>query len=468
MKLSILLLSLGLSSYVWAGPPTMFNDCAQKLNIKSPPNGAGVYFDSTCTTAYVLPPKDGTIAIARPTRTSNTHLCEGINVSYDVIKSQARDTKLVLRQLEQKEAAVDFESLKDPWLSPVPTSKPQENLNPQIEEIEKLRKRIMASTLEMLEFNDTVSKTEGPRVKLTVSSDLSKLVDQYAKLNKDVIAFRPMPLSRSVLSFISKSESNVGNAPAAIAWDMAGVKVPASYFTGLKPADGAEAVESTSESLLFSSAASGQLVLSLIGACPFYDPKIGDIPAEVDGKSFSSYFAVTADYVYNVQVSRAYKASYNLAEMMKRIQKQSTKGGFFSSSTIHSLVVDKNSEGWFKFESRSSDPRLEWQDELSQTIKGQLIARALAQLGAVPVGQAEVPPGVIAPGRHGADVAADGLQKCPHIYCQGAAFVLKALDSTFGSDSAVSEFISTNNRWESEEVSETKMVPQMGQVRFAQ
>lgn len=467
-KSKVQFLSLGLllivgQSAAASVAPAMFTSCPRAKTLKSPPNGAGVYFSKDCSVAYVLPPRLGEIAIAQPTATGNVRTCGAVENVFEAIDFQSRKVSKYVKQIEAAEKDLEFGSLKDPWLEAGP-SMPPADLNPELEKLEELREKVSESVLKVLAWNEKLAAYEGPKVRITVAADHNLLVEEYQRLNP-AIEMRPMPIAKSVLTFVGKVTSNVGKAPAALYMDMSGVKVPASHFSGLEPGD-EEGKKSEPSVTLFSSGVSGQLVLSLVGACPFYDMRSGSFPERIETRQLMSYIAPSVDYIYNVQVNRRYVAKYNLAELLKRIQKQSTRGGFFTSSTLHSLVIDNSSKGWFTFESKSEDSRHEWDEQLAQTLKAQIIARLLARLGAKPIGNPEVP-GIIAPGKTGADVASRTLKWCPHIYCQAGGYILEGLSATIGGSKAVSEFIQTNNHWEGEEVSETKMVPQIGQTAFA-
>ncbi|MGE0763879.1 MAG: hypothetical protein AB7N80_11425 [Bdellovibrionales bacterium] len=462
-------LLMSLAGYAYAGDtvaPAMFTACPQAKTLRAPAGGAGVYFSADCSVAYVLPPRLGQINIARPTQTANVRVCGAVENVFSSIDVQSRKVNQLIKQIERAENDVEFSGLQDPWISAGPSVPPLDNLNPQIERLEELRDKATEATLKVLKFNEALATYEGPKVRLTVNADHDLMVREYQRLNPKVV-FRPMPIAKSVLTFVGKVTNNIGRAPAALFMDLAGVRVSTDQFTGMKPEDELNSQSAMDSAILFSSAVSGQLVLSLVGACPFYDMKSGQFPDVIEAAKMTSYIAPAVDYIYNVQVNRKYEASYNLAELLKRIQKQSTRGGFFTTRTLHSLVVEQSSQGWFKFKSLSEDPRHQWDEQLAQTIKAGLVARLLQRLNAKPVAPADVP-GLIAPGKNGADTASSAMKQCPHIYCQAGAYILQGLSSVFGGSDAVSEYINTQNHWEKETVEESKMVSQMGQVGFTE
>lgn len=443
--------------------PAMFTNCPQSRTLKAPLDGNGVYFSADCSVAYVLPPLTGQILFSQPTQTLNTQVCGAVSGVMDTVSAQSRIVLNLIHQIEKEEQRVSSSGLRDPWLegrgaSPIP------DLNPQLEKLEKLREQVSLSVLKVLKFNETLAEYEGPKVRLTISLDHEDLVRAYQKLNPKIV-MRPMPVAKSALTFVGQVKSNIGRAPAALFMDLSGVRIPASQFTGFKPGADQAGGSHDQEVIQFSSAVSGQVVLSLVGACPFFDQDAQHFPDQLNGPQLSAFVAPSVDYFYNVEVNRYYRARYNLAELLKRIQKQSTKGGFFTTSTLHSLVIENNSSGWFEFTSLSQDPRHDWDEQLAQNIKASLIGRLLQRLGARPVASGDIP-GLLPPGKNGASVASQALKTCPHIYCQAGAYILDGLSAVFGGSEAVSEYINSQNHWELEEVRESKMVPQIGQVRF--
>lgn len=464
------------STALAGGPPVMFSNCDRQVPIKSPVNSSGIYYSEDCSTVYVLPPLFGSLQLSQPTLTANTDMCTLQRDAMRAVEAKSTSLNKVLKKIEELESKVTWRPEDDPWISnPDDTDKEDSSFedpteSPEIKALDKYRDMAIADTLKILSFNEQLGSIEGPTLRLTMSMDHQALINEYQALNPGVF-FQAMPLMKSVLTFIAKSERNIGKAPAAIYWSVAGIKTAPQLFAGFTLDDSQKFKEAVgnavddNQSILFSTAVSGQIKLSLIGACPFYDHVKKTMPETLNTKTLSPYLVSTADYAYQVQVNRSYEASYNMAELFKRIQKQSKKGGFFTSKTIHSLVIEKDSKGWFKFKSLSEDQRHEWDEALAQTVKAELIERALKKIGVDPVGKAEMP-GIIAPGKSGASQIANGISKCPHIYCQAGAFVLSGLDSVFGRSSAIAEFISKNNTWESETVTEKKMVPQFSQLGF--
>jgi hypothetical protein len=443
------------------GPPALFTSCGDKIKIKAPKTGAGVYFSADCKTAYVLPPAKGELFVSEASETGNAMMCTTYENSFKIAEMKSNLVKRLLSRIEAKDQSVKFDLSDDPWIYSEP--KDETNLNPDLEELSKLQDQVITESEKIGKHNEFLAGFEGPKVKLTVISDHNSLVQAYQELNDGIgIDFRPIPLTKSALTYIPNSDKNIGRAKAVLDWQVPGIHISHEYFTGKELLD-AEAAKSN-PTILFTSAASGRLTMSLIGGCPLYNP--GTREFDVKKSKLSQHFVVSSNYAYNVAVNRRYKAEYNVWELFKRLQKKKKSGGLFSSKTVHSLIIERDSSGWFKFKSLSEDNNHEFNQQIAQTVKAEVIGRLLQRMGAKPVGTPEAPPDLIAPGPSGASTIATGLATCPHIYCQGAAFVLTGLDAIFGSSTATSEFISKTNYWEIEEVDQTKMVPRFGQVAF--
>ncbi len=179
------------------------------------------------------------------------------------------------------------------------------------------------------------------------------------------------------------------------------------------------------------------------------------------------YISASVVYQYHLQMLRKHSITYNLAQLAKRIESTSEKGGFFSRKAVHSLTETTKSDKWIKFEMYSDDPTYNYTDEYRQEIKEQFLNSVLQEVAYVSFENPGNYPSVALPtGASGASVAGDALGKCPHLYCQVGMYAMKFLDATFGSKSAISEFIRTRDVWSSETVEERQMVPYTGSYSF--
>ena len=165
--------------------------------------------------------------------------------------------------------------------------------------------------------------------------------------------------------------------------------------------------------------------------------------------------------------STQYIASFNLGQLMKRIQESGSRGGFFSSSSYSKLLIEKNSEDWFKFKVEDEDPRFAYDvDSLRASVKADLINRVTRSIVDMNGGDPNSVPSPAAPGVRGSELASAALKKCPNQYCQLGAVALDILNATFGSSSTNSTYINSNNYWSHESSEERKAIPFTGSYTF--
>lgn len=183
------------------------------------------------------------------------------------------------------------------------------------------------------------------------------------------------------------------------------------------------------------------LGLSRIGACS----------PELSASAGFSYDFDTYSYLSG-------RAEWNKWQTYEKIESTTKKGGFFSSKTVHNLWVDmKNGDG-FKFvvanDNGGIDPE-SMRNELRKALLDQVIKdwaelQSLDATGGMSMPQA---------GPTGAEVFAEGLSKCPHIYCQGGVYVLKGLQAVFGSAGSRDEIKKEYNTTATEVFSYTQVYP---------
>lgn len=229
--------------------------------------------------------------------------------------------------------------------------------------------------------------------------------------------------------------------------------------------DALKTEEVSSELKIFGESLGGQLILSLQASCPFYDSKNGEMKRKLSKSQLQAYFVANVTYKYYLQAFRRYHARFNLASMVKRIEKSTKKGGFFSTKTVNSLIEEKSSKDWFEITVDSDHNELSF-DDISREVKADLISRAMEQITLMNTGSPSQAPSIVTPPANGASTAAKELQKCPHIYCQAGAAILGVADAIWGGSEAVSNFIKNNDVWAEDRVEERKMFEYHGTSSF--
>lgn len=209
----------------------------------------------------------------------------------------------------------------------------------------------------------------------------------------------------------------------------------------------------------------GNVKLNLLGACVYYTNVNVPAPGS-DIQNISANISLNVNYTYQAKQTRSFTAKYNFYNMFSRIEKKSTSGGWFSTSSVHSVVEDRNSNDWFdlKFDGDYVYTKDE-QEEIKREERALLIDRALRQFAMMNAGS--TPPGLVSPPTSGVMYAANSLGKCYHYYCQIGSFVLGTVGSIFGSSNAVATFKGKTNIWVEDKVTEFQIIDRSGSLTFS-
>lgn len=466
MKLLIALLIL-MPSFSWA-VPVKFSKCQDKTNFQEVKWGSGVLFDESCEVAYVLPPRFGSLEVVDLRETGNLELvCGQYNDIEEAMKSITSSLKMYTKRIERLADRInEYETYLEEDL--IPDGMTIDDVEDKIDELlndsESYQEKYTKSWTGLKKIKEFYARTEGATGKFLMESKYSDLVAEYQKKNPD-IQFVRMPLEQSYLMINEKAPKNEDptNLPMEAVISISSPGAPnlplLKNIRNPPPVD--EPVPPTAPGDIFSDALSGNIVLSAIGVCPLL--RNGAVPSAIDMSDLETYISANVVYQYHAQVQRKHTITYNLAQMAKRIQTSTKKGGFFSRKNVNSLVEDTDSKKWIEFKTYEDDPTFTYTEEYKNEIKMQFINSVLQEVAYVSFDNPGNYPSVVEPtGQSGAGATADALGKCPHLYCQVGMYALKILDTTFGKTTAISEFIRTRDVWSSETVDQKKMVPYSG------
>lgn len=453
--------------------PTKSPDCSSKARVIAPRNGSGVFFDASCKTAYVLPPVEGDVSLSSIAPSGNLMECGALDLRRTTVERIARKIDQLWSELDtmkQPPGAPEAAFGSGPFSEQEASSESGE-LEGEIEKmkfVEEKTRELDKLKKSLREILADYAKVEGATAQLNFKIGMSELIQSYQSLNQS-IRFERMPLEIARMSFASRSGTEAAQMPAVLS-----VKVPGldSLQVGNEELDPkGERIEKTTgdesiRSPIFGDALSGQIRLSLPGACPFYNKSRKKMVAELSGRDLAAYVDANVQYSYFLQAFRKYKASYNLASLVKRIQKQSTSGGWFTTKSANSLIIEKDSSDWFILKPESDDARFQYED-IAKELKSDLIDRVLKQITYAQVGPQSTDVDPAAPKANGVSTAASGLRNnCFHWYCQAGAAVLDVLNSAFGGTQASSTFINQNDFWANDDVSEKRMLRFYGSFTF--
>jgi len=191
---------------------------------------------------------------------------------------------------------------------------------------------------------------------------------------------------------------------------------------------------------------SGNVRLSLIGACPYKYPADWDL---ADGQNGLPLYGLTATYQYPSAFRTHVEAFINLWTVYEHMKKMTTEGGFFNTSTH--VDEREDTDGAFGAHFVIRDEGNMNSDEI-RALRDQLRWETMAdviRLMAVPASSGsngDVNP--LAPGDSGATVVANGIDQTCGWYspwCTGASWILRGLQAIFGSSEAEAKFKQTHN-----------------------
>lgn len=410
-RLNLLGLCLLINTAV-AGP-IYSTSCVEAKYIMSPKYSMGYFMSKDCKTAYVLPPSRGITNVVGKTVGDLSRCNEIKQFSKSLKKINIEINKVI-------------------------------SINAEDESIKKLfeqRKYIID------QYSD-LSRTLGASIELNFSSGIGENLAAFQNLNPN-----------SEVNFVSVALKDV-----KLAWNQSTVFEPE-----MKVAFNQSVPVSDLNSFGVGSF-NARLDLSLIGACPLSDPFDHEFPNKLKAKDVSGVITPNLIYSYDMGATYKYHAEYNLSSLASRIREYSSKGGLFKTSSTSSLIETAESSGWFKFAMECDDSRIcdKAKEETAYSIKQRLIKEVLDNIAVGTIGHVIPVVDSAKPGANGASIAADGLRKCPNVYCQVSAVVLDVGNAIFGGTNQTDSYVKNNNHVVIEDVTENRPVSFSGVLGFGQ
>ena len=253
MKFSMIGLML-LTAALGAEAQPVFNaQCAKTINLRSPPGGAGVYFDRECKVAYVLPPTSGTVSVAGIARTSGLDHCTILNNFTQVFEIKSQQLADLVKRGIPRSSNPGNGSPLFPRQPEQPTDPVDENVTKYLDELGKLQDAYVKSRDKLRVFWEM----PGATAQITYEVRHQDLVEQYQRLNPTYV-FRNIQLHGSKIYLarkVGKDDSRT-TIPAVL-----GADLPGSHRSVHDTGELAE-----SDGIIAGEAQSGQLMLSLLGA----------------------------------------------------------------------------------------------------------------------------------------------------------------------------------------------------------
>lgn len=307
-----------------------------------------------------------------------------------------------------------------------------------------LKKELILIRNEYSDMYRTFSKLEGGRAAINFESGWDKNIETLRLMNPG-FQFEKIQTSGAKLFANNVSVKNLPGDLAVTGFELAGTQKD-NYLE--LPAG-------------FPSSLSGNLNLSLIGACPMIHPQYFDIAAGYGPQEMA--YGLTITYEYPAAFKLQATAKYNMYKMYEKINSSGSSGGFFSSRSWTKVEERNFFKDSFSVDWVSQDPanqvteevRLETEHEMRKAIMERIASLALPT--APNQGQMLVP--VAPPPRGGTVVASSLMQACPgNIYCVAGSLILTSLDAIFGSSSTTASYLQTQNFEATETWSQSKVV----------
>lgn len=454
MKTSIFLLTLLAGGAAMASAPAKSPTCAENIKLKHPNGSGGVFFDADCKIAYVLPPSVSDAVMTNMMGTSNLKLCKVINSTIRIQQTAMKDME-TLMGIEENDDSVS--------VSPIerllkPKKEPRKPLTlAELRERRELMKEYEDINKNHRDLMDQYKDYQAASAVISFRLPWDKLVQSYANLNGSSIQFRRLPITSSYLTF-NRTISKSGTQAAVIDYDIPGL---GSNNFG----NNVTASSTDQSSLLAGDAYSGQVVLSLAGACQFVDEATGALRKSATARDITSFLNANMNYTYDLQVYRRYTISYDLSLLAKKIQERSSSGGFFTTSASVSEINTMENSDWFQLDNVSNDSRFNFELDVKD-LKADLMNRVIRDVTMLAQYNPEDAPQVVIRSKNGAQAGSEALAKCPHLYCQVGAMSLAFLDSVYGSSSATSTYIDQKHGVAGDRVNDTKMLSFSGSSSF--
>lgn len=391
-------------------------------------------------------------------------------------KSKADEAKLVFdsfRLGEYRDARKELTRREEDYETLLDTiSELQKRYTEGVAPLFELKKVIVELNNEVMVLFKDYANLEGATGQIVWSVRWNKVIDEYKRMNSNLkVTWTRMPLTEALFTSTIKMGNNLDSTLSGLISATIPGGTP-SGFSGMgkgQKVEGAALQPSppTEATIAFGDSISGQIVLSLVGACPYLSTDTAS--NRIDSETLATHMVANLIYKYEVASHRGYIARYNLSNLLRRIESKAQNGGFFSTESLNAIAEGGDSSEWFDIRFNVNSSRFQYSAEeqatLAVTIKKELIDRAIKQVAVLTAGPAamgQVPDFM----ENGANRSASELRKCVHHYCQIGAGILGVANSIWGKSNATAEFHRNNGSWSVDKVQGVQFVPRGGAVTF--
>lgn len=425
--------------------PVLSSNCPVAKRIRMPLGGSGFHMSADCRTVYVLPPETGGIKLTSFSESASLQRCKELDgVLKNLREINTRLTAATSVKAESPQRPSGFDPYGPLVTYPNSTGNDREEVKLTEEEMISLLQRKKDITDSLLK---EYGSTPAIKVGLLYSTGYADYLEKVRGRNRHLdLNFEIVPLKKTRLIF-NTTKKGEADFPIALKADF-----PTS-----------DEHETVNQSV------TGEVELSLFGACALRSPFSGKIPSYLNSRSFAAHLPAKLSYEYDLMTTVKYKATYSKGGLAEKVRESSTKGGFFSSKTVSKLSSTTRTDSWFEYSYSCDEARAceEAHDVNILELKGRLIDEVISNIALVKFEYPLAPESAATPGTNGAGTASGELKKCHHKYCMIAAGVLDVANATLGQTSKVDSYINNERHWSIEEVTTSKAYPYQGSMGFA-
>lgn len=367
--------------------------------------------------------------------------CDAIREELRIIKEDRAKAKGVLSQLQSR----CFEIMQRHRAAKARMEYAQNDLETFSSDLTILNENQIKLKDTLNNWLQFYSKLEGGTAFLNYDSQWTESTQRLNKAYQGKIQFQQVPTrnARITANFIGNDNevSSLAFMPAILDYAIHGTK-----FT---PWGEQGAIEQTA----LPSRISGSVRLSLMGGCPMYFKNFldSDTLARDDKLERKLNFAISATYEYPAAFKYNVTATYNLFKIYEEVKNFYSNVGIFSSDQFDKVIAFNDSRDTFEINWHLENERYsaEQQQEITKYLKSELLGRIMVAMGTpnnsgINANRAPAP----MPTESAAMTLAKGIDSiCGYynLYCLGSSWIMRGLNSAFGSSETESKFRSTNN-----------------------
>ncbi|AZZ36904.1 hypothetical protein CIK05_08910 [Bdellovibrio sp. qaytius] len=365
----------------------------------------------------------------------------------DQVLTEIKDTEVEKKKfvkdrralaLENAEAVKAYQKKKDV------ADALQTNFNDANSTFIKQRAELLAIRSEFNEMYKTFAKMEGGRAALNYESNWDSNLDKLRNENP-AFQFEKIQTNNAKLFTSINSVSDIPTDLAVVGYEIAGIQKE-NYLE--LPAG-------------FPGAISGNIRLSLVGACPMIHPEYFDIEKGYGADKMAYGLTFTYDFpaAYHLKAT----AKYNMYKLYTKTVSSGSSGGFFSSHSWTNVEERTFFRDGFSVDWISQDPQNDISDDRRMETEREMRQHIMERIGSLALPTSPNQGQMVAPGappQRGATVVAGSLmQACPgNAYCAAGSLILYSLDAIFGSSSASASYLQSQNFEATETWTQSKVI----------